>query len=1702
MDILAKKLFSASDDEGESNNDGEKEIPNVRQRKEPMKVFLRIRPFTAKEISAKENQGCIKSKNYESVELHAPTDSFSFKSSTRGLSNQSYEFSFTHVFQDNTQQKEFFDETMLPFVKDILDGQNGLVFTYGVTNSGKTYTIQGSPKDGGILPRALDVIFNSVSKKLYTRANLKPKHCHDIVRLSEQEENREDNIRNAIFHANDKENIDLSVFKLLNSTTKTNVSNASSNCTLQDISIIQKSASLNHIDAADIAEEIKQRVADSTTINVEQQGNVKFGMWVSFMEIYNELMYDLLDLTPIGKGKKRATLKLGDDKMGKPYVKGLTEVFVTSSDEAYKVLRLGQRNRHMAATKLNQMSSRSHCIFTIKLLKIVDVDEPHVARISRLSIVDLAGSERYCKTKADGEQLKEASNINTSIMTLGKCISTLRYNQLHPNHPTIVPFRESKLTRLFQSFFLGKGKASMIVNVSQCASLFDETYHVMKFSAIAKQIKMKAERATELWKAPPLPKVPATPSYKRPPLCIITPATASKKRTLEDPTAFSYEELTTIVAELREKVKAERRDKAQLEKTIRKEVSMEMNELIVEIESSHNAEMMEQKQNLEETMEKRLDLLTKTVNRQRKRKKTEESYDESYVSSVLLHAEKSKVKERDEAILTLQARVAELESERNFLKKSNTPENHSKLIEDLKIDLDEAKETLNLQNDDMRNMQQKLQDKDDEIDKLREALEEDEQSNEQEKSIEELQQLLESTIKELEVARVKLDNRDKRIKELEKITEVQKAENAELVKLASRGEEWFNLAKEKNETLSKENVENATKLKEGDALLTKLKSESEELCTKLKVSEDNCKTIQFENDELSIKLEKYEALYKEHQVVLNENESIIEQLNVQVKSLKEQLSLPNICKEETDVVCKEEPVNEVVQLKENVETAEGKVKEYSEKVIRLEKQLQCYEAAAELKHPVENKSVDALKQFTTPIKKHNSPARSPFSPATKLNQTNTIKKLEKLLDETSKALEKKTNLVVTKVNRIQQLETKICAYEKKTGMNELIAERDLLKQKVNDVQDECSKYKTVISELQFQLENQKENGFALEDELTTWMKKEEQSQATLNELKNELKIQTEMFDNKIKQQQSLLEEKQNQLTQLKREESDVRGEVRSYEDKLSSMENDLNIVKNKLNTLQQNNKELTENLQIKNTDLENCKNEVNELKMKCDDKESIIEKLSYQQKNAEEKTVRLTKELEARRQSRLKATEDISDSYKTSIERLTSTSDDLQEENLELKKSLRDAQSKIDKLTMKYESERKDKSELQDLFKEKCDLEESLKAVLVEQTQKLDDRVQKLETQLKEEEKKEKDTNNKLIEKLNELNELKQEKEDSRNQVHKLERELELSEKEKADHFKTIHHLEQERTESQAIIDSLKADSSETAEASTLKSEVDNLQNQITQKDKEMNKYKNEHALQDEQIVLCTEESKHLKEMLALKEKELEKVTLEKRAALDEKRAALDELRRQAVKPAKRPLLEIHNITDSPNTPSDQDDPDFTPAKLRRIPATPFRKSTRRATKVDDTLNVKSVKNVTDLTHSDSGALQDIELPSAEEESFVCSVSVALSPFHSIIEEDEEVFCDNKIDLVVGNFVALRSEESDETPIIGKVVDVDGSHFTFERWQGGYSKVWKVFKKDGHPVHDRLHLKQILHDNVRLTNFKRLTVDAKRKLQTLYNEER
>ncbi|CAB4035970.1 kinesin KIF20A, partial [Paramuricea clavata] len=215
----------------------------------------------------------------------------------------------------------------------------------------------------------------------------------------------------------------------------------------------------------------------------------QFALWISFAEIYNEQIFDLLEPLNVKEKKRRTVLKLGDDKNGHPYIKGLKHILVCNQEEAYKVLKIGQQNRRNTSTKLNNNSSRSHCIFNLKLARLTvnHQGEVNIIKVSQLSFVDLAGSERCSKTQNTGDGLKEAANTNTSLMVLGKCLEQLKYNQSHRSNPNNVPFRESKLTRLFQVFFCGQGKVSMIVNVSQCASAFDETFHALKFSAIARK---------------------------------------------------------------------------------------------------------------------------------------------------------------------------------------------------------------------------------------------------------------------------------------------------------------------------------------------------------------------------------------------------------------------------------------------------------------------------------------------------------------------------------------------------------------------------------------------------------------------------------------------------------------------------------------------------------------------------------------------------------------------------------------------------------------------------------------------------------------------------------------------------------------------------------------------------------------------------------------------------------------------------------------------------------------------------------------------------------------------------------------------------------------------------------------------------------------------------------------------------------------
>lgn len=201
--------------------------------------------------------------------------------------------------------------------------------------------------------------------------------------------------------------------------------------------------------------------------------------------------------------KRRALVLKNDPEGSGKYIAGLHEIRVRTRDEALAVFRTGQRARQVFGTMANRESSRSHGIFTLKVVRIHNgaPEDPDSAQVSRLSIVDLAGSERTRNTHNTGDRLKEAGNINKSLMVLGQCLEVLRANQQKVAAPAppglkkklaVVPFRHSKLTEIFQNFFVGDGRAVMVVHVNPYDTGFDENSHVMRFSAVAREIQTTA----------------------------------------------------------------------------------------------------------------------------------------------------------------------------------------------------------------------------------------------------------------------------------------------------------------------------------------------------------------------------------------------------------------------------------------------------------------------------------------------------------------------------------------------------------------------------------------------------------------------------------------------------------------------------------------------------------------------------------------------------------------------------------------------------------------------------------------------------------------------------------------------------------------------------------------------------------------------------------------------------------------------------------------------------------------------------------------------------------------------------------------------------------------------------------------------------------------------------------------------------------
>lgn len=225
-------------------------------------------------------------------------------------------------------------------------------------------------------------------------------------------------------------------------------------------------------------------------IDSESSDELMLSAEVSYLEIYCERVRDLLS------PKAKNNLRVREHPMLGPYVEDLTKLAVTSFEDINDLIDEGNKARTVAATNMNETSSRSHAIFSIVFTqrRHDSLTDLSTAKVSKLSLVDLAGSERADATGAKGERLKEGANINKSLTTLGKVISALaeQSSQKKKRKSDFIPFRDSVLTWLLRENLGGNSKTAMIAAISPADINFEETLSTLRYADRAKQILCKA----------------------------------------------------------------------------------------------------------------------------------------------------------------------------------------------------------------------------------------------------------------------------------------------------------------------------------------------------------------------------------------------------------------------------------------------------------------------------------------------------------------------------------------------------------------------------------------------------------------------------------------------------------------------------------------------------------------------------------------------------------------------------------------------------------------------------------------------------------------------------------------------------------------------------------------------------------------------------------------------------------------------------------------------------------------------------------------------------------------------------------------------------------------------------------------------------------------------------------------------------------
>lgn len=359
-------------------------------------------------------------------------------------------FTFSGIFDSSDHQRTVYQQS----VKKLLENdRDTVVLTYGTSGSGKTYTILGTSENPGIVPRALFNLFGRYKDNVQ-RTPVAKAEAGKLIFFSDAEILKEE---------------------------------ISSRELLRAAAQIETNYNVNAM---------LSRLEREEDVVAENLGNTRVYVWVSFLEIYNERVYDLLTHATTETSRLNTTAAAAMDKRKElkvvlngetTTVKNLRSVFVSSCEEVMRILSYGMHQVTSGSTQINARSSRSHCIFFVDVI----TDTPNIGfNFTQYKFGDLAGTERLKKTENVGDRLKEAQHINTSLLALSRCLDVLHANGTRKKKD-MVPFRDSKLTMLIKAALNGLDNFVMIVNMLPSLEFVEENLHVLNFASIAKQLSMK-----------------------------------------------------------------------------------------------------------------------------------------------------------------------------------------------------------------------------------------------------------------------------------------------------------------------------------------------------------------------------------------------------------------------------------------------------------------------------------------------------------------------------------------------------------------------------------------------------------------------------------------------------------------------------------------------------------------------------------------------------------------------------------------------------------------------------------------------------------------------------------------------------------------------------------------------------------------------------------------------------------------------------------------------------------------------------------------------------------------------------------------------------------------------------------------------------------------------------------------------------------